>query len=201
MSSLAFFREAYYSFYRAIVPIRCWADFGCGCGRTLPWIVEALPAAEVTGVDVDEDAIEWCRRNLRRVAFERTAFLPPLRFPPDSFDLIYCISVFTHLDSNAQHLWLAEFRRILRPGGALVLTVHGARAREGLNKANREELDRAGLLHLRSTKLEGLVPPGYHTTWHTMEHVTARFQELFEHVGYTEIPDGMQDVVTGIRSR
>jgi ubiquinone/menaquinone biosynthesis C-methylase UbiE len=39
------------------------------------------------------------------------------------FDLIYCGSVFTHIDDLAD-AWLLELRRITRPGGRIYVTVH-----------------------------------------------------------------------------
>lgn len=40
-------------------------DFGCGCGRTLRWLMESYPVTNFYGADVDAEAIEWCIRNLR----------------------------------------------------------------------------------------------------------------------------------------
>jgi SAM-dependent methyltransferase len=39
--------------------------------------------------------------------------------------LVYGISVMTHLTEGAQYAWLKELRRILKPGGICVLTIHG----------------------------------------------------------------------------
>ncbi len=41
---------------------------------------------------------------------------------------VYSVSVFTHLDERGQFDWLAEVRRVLRPGGVALLTVHGEAA-------------------------------------------------------------------------
>jgi SAM-dependent methyltransferase len=48
-----------------------------------------------------------------------------LDYANQSFDLVYVFSVFTHLDIKAQKAWRDEFRRILRPRGILILTLHG----------------------------------------------------------------------------
>src|SRR5258708_6791120 len=40
-------------------------DFGCGCGRTLQWLLRAYPKVEFHGVDVDREAIAWCRKSFR----------------------------------------------------------------------------------------------------------------------------------------
>lgn len=44
---------------------------------------------------------------------------------------MYASSVFTHFDEGAQHLWLREFKRILRPGGLALISVYGEHAFDG----------------------------------------------------------------------
>jgi SAM-dependent methyltransferase len=51
---------------------------------------------------------------------------PPLPFPAGTFGLAYAFSVFTHLPADQQRPWLLELVRVLRPGGYLVLSFHGA---------------------------------------------------------------------------
>jgi SAM-dependent methyltransferase len=52
--------------------------------------------------------------------------VPPLGFPNDTFDLIYALSVFTHLGEVGQLSWIRELRRIARPGGYVLITTHGS---------------------------------------------------------------------------
>ncbi|HAT59452.1 MAG TPA: class I SAM-dependent methyltransferase, partial [Opitutae bacterium] len=49
----------------------------------------------------------------------------PTRYRSSSFDFIYAFSVFTHLTHELQTLWMAEMRRLLKPDGLLLITVHG----------------------------------------------------------------------------
>lgn len=46
-------------------------------------------------------------------------------FPDSAFDVVYGISVFTHLSRESERFWLAELHRLLKPGGLAVMTVHG----------------------------------------------------------------------------
>jgi SAM-dependent methyltransferase len=50
-----------------------------------------------------------------------------------TFDLVYSLSVFTHLSEPLQRFWIDELARVLRPGGFLLITTHGAHYREQLS--------------------------------------------------------------------
>ena len=120
-------------------------DFGCGCGRvTRRWV--DLTGTAVHGSDPNERAVAWCRRNLPFARFEANRLAPPLAYGDGSFDLVYALSVFTHLPEELQLAWADELRRVLRPGGFLLLTTHGERYRERLDAAERRRFDDGGLV-------------------------------------------------------
>lgn len=103
-------------------------DWGCGCGRLTAHWLRKNEIADVHGCDINADAIDWCRTNLTRGKFEVVDFSPPTCYPDAHFDAIAAYSVFTHLTAPAQDQWLAEMKRILRPGGIFAASVHGASA-------------------------------------------------------------------------
>jgi SAM-dependent methyltransferase len=71
------------------------------------------------GVDIDEEAIGYCReRGLTEVRLGSAETLP---FQDGSFDLVTALDVVEHLDDDEAAL--REMRRVLRPGGNLLLTV------------------------------------------------------------------------------
>jgi SAM-dependent methyltransferase len=112
-------------------------DFGCGCGRVLRQLAEWTPEVELHGCDPDAAAVRWARRHL---AFTRCALSgrrPPLDYGDASFGLVWALSVFTHLPADDERLWLDELRRVVRPGGLLVLTLHGAANAESLAEVER----------------------------------------------------------------
>jgi SAM-dependent methyltransferase len=98
-------------------------DFGCGSGRTLRWFTENRQ--RFFGSDIDVEAIKWCKANLRGMTFTMNGSVPPLEFNTNQFDLIYAVSVFSHLDENYARLWLDELRRVAKFGGILALSIHG----------------------------------------------------------------------------
>jgi ubiquinone/menaquinone biosynthesis C-methylase UbiE len=150
-------------------------------------------------VDVDADAIAWCRQFLSQGHFVATGPAPPLPFPDEHFDVVYCLSVFTHLNESMQDVWLAELRRILRPGGVLLLTVHSKFAAQLLDAEGQRMLETCGLVHIRSQKLTSLVPDWYQTTWHSEAYIVERLSAWFSDIRYRPIPDSVQDVVLARR--
>jgi SAM-dependent methyltransferase len=114
-------------------------DFGCGCGRVTRYWSD-FPGA-VSGSDVSAKAVDWCRDNLGFASFEQNALPPPLAFHDESFDLVYALSVFTHLTTELQLAWRDELRRVLRPGGRLLLTTHGRSYVPRLDAAERERFE------------------------------------------------------------
>ena len=94
-------------------------DLGCGDGSFAEALVEA--GAKVTMADVAEGALERARRRVpdaEAVLLEEDARLP---FADDSFDLVWCGETLEHV-ADASGL-AAETRRVLRPGGTLLVTV------------------------------------------------------------------------------
>lgn len=108
-------------------PIRV-LDFGAGCGRTMRFFFREAARFTCYACDVDRRAIAYLKEDVPFVEAEATGTVPPLPYPSSHFDLVYSISVFTHLDRGAFAAWLKEIHRVSRPGGAFLVTLHGERA-------------------------------------------------------------------------
>lgn len=169
-------------------------DFGCGCGRTMRWLVDRYPQTAFFGTDVDATSVGWCQKHLKASVCTNMS-VPPLPFAGGIFDFVYAISVFTHLDEELQQAWLVEMHRVLRPGGVLLVTVHGAGAQQELNERDAGILRAQGLLVKRSSKLRGIHPEWYQTTFHAEEYVRRRFSGLFALRAYNQRGLGYQDLV------
>ena len=155
-------------------------EFGCGCGRvTRHW--RDLPQVAVVGSDHDRGAIRWCRRHLPFARFDVNGLVPPLVYPGGRFALVYALSVLTHLPEPLQLAWRDELARVLRPGGHLLLTLHGARYEDRLTAEERAAF-RAGRLVVRRPELAGT---NLCTVFHPEAYVRERLAaglELLEHV-------------------
>jgi SAM-dependent methyltransferase len=100
-------------------------DFGCGAGRTLRHFAAEAQTAEIWGVDIDATSIELLRETVSPpFQVMSSDYMPPLDLDGGSFDLIWSISVFTHLTDNSLP-WLCELHRLLKPGGLLIATYMG----------------------------------------------------------------------------
>jgi SAM-dependent methyltransferase len=94
-------------------------DYGCGSGYGSALIAET--AARVTGVDVAEDAVAFARDRFKRdnLDYRRVAPDGPLPFEDAAFDTVLSFQVLEHIADPS--LYLSEIRRVLTPGGRLVL--------------------------------------------------------------------------------
>ncbi|MGH2963016.1 MAG: class I SAM-dependent methyltransferase [Solirubrobacterales bacterium] len=98
-------------------------DFGVGCGRVARYWVDL--DTDVHGCDYNPGLVEWCQENLPHVTAVTNRLDPPLPYDDGRFDLVYSLSVFTHLTEALQRPWSAELRRVTRSGGHVLFTVIG----------------------------------------------------------------------------
>ena len=148
-------------------------DFGCGCGRVIRhW----AGRADLHGCDRDADAIRWCREHLPSARFEQQGADPPLPYPDGRFAAISAISVFTHLPEGSQAPWRNELRRVLAPGGLLVLTTHGEQYTDRLSSEERKRFE-AGRLVVRRA---GAAGTNLCTAFHPERYLREVLAEGFE---------------------
>jgi SAM-dependent methyltransferase len=123
-------------------------DFGCGAGRTLRHFLAEAERGELWGADIDAASVEWLQAELcpplNAMRCERE---PPLGLEYATFDLIWAVSVFTHLTDNSIP-WLLELHRLLKPEGLLIATFMGRWHSESLLNEPWDE-DRIGMNVLR----------------------------------------------------
>jgi SAM-dependent methyltransferase len=182
-------------------------DFGCGCARMDRWLIKAATSSELHGCDIDEQAIAWDQANLPDMHFVRNDYEPPLPYADEFFDLIINHSVFTHIDERMQDLWLAELRRVLKPGGIALLSIHGPRAFAVTADATRFEGD-TSVVWRRAVEQKGILfieaddhvgssfPDYYHSTFHAPWYVFEHWSEWFTVLAYLQKADlGFQDIV------
>jgi len=91
-------------------------DVGCGTGANLLMLSQY---GDAEGVDLSEDALAFCReRGLDKVRLGAGEELP---YEDGTFDLVTAFDVVEHMDDDLAGL--REMRRVLRPGGRVLLFV------------------------------------------------------------------------------
>jgi SAM-dependent methyltransferase len=96
-------------------------DFGCGHGRVARYLRAAFPHAELAVCDYDPTGVAWCVEHFGCRAIAEPA--------PESFDLVWLGSVFTHLPPAISERVLAAAAGALRTNGVLVFTSQGRYSR------------------------------------------------------------------------
>jgi len=130
-------------------------DWGCGPGR----IIRHLPlvinnGCTFYGTDYNEQSIAWCSEHIPEVHFNTNQLEAKLPYESDFFDVIYGISIFTHLSESMHYNWFNELYRILKPGGILFLTTQGANFLVKLNQTEKKNFQ-SGKLVVRGKVKEG----------------------------------------------
>lgn len=152
-------------------------DFGVGCGRMLRWLATTYPSLKLTGIDIDDEAIDWLRQNYSRFGqFEVAPHHPPTNLPSGAYDIIYGISVFTHLPHTMQFAWLEELKRLARPGGHVLLSVRDA---PDTSSNEVKAAISSGGIAVTGDTTDGL-PAFYRTTYHSRAYIEREWSRYFQ---------------------
>jgi ubiquinone/menaquinone biosynthesis C-methylase UbiE len=173
-------------------------DFGCGCGRIIRAFRTILAAKQLYGTDIDPDAIAWLKDNCKGMAeFSVNPHLPPASYADNMFDLIFSVSIFTHLPEDMQFGWLNELKRIAKSGAYLILTTHGEKQYPGLTSKSLKVFEEKGFYYDADLDWapEGL-PSFYKVAFHSEEYIRREWSKYFNILNF--VPKGLdhsQDII------
>lgn len=105
------------SFLRFVGPRGLVLDLGCGAGRDMAWM-EAQGIA-VVGADLSAGMLAQAQARVRGPLAQMD--MRKLAFPTQCFQGVWCMASLLHLPKSEAPVALGEMRRVLTPGGALVL--------------------------------------------------------------------------------
>jgi ubiquinone/menaquinone biosynthesis C-methylase UbiE len=142
-------------------------DIGCGGGRTLGRLAEQAPRGHTVGIDYSEDSLAVTRRINRRLVLDgrislAQATVSALPFANAVFDLATAVETFYFWPDT--HGDLAEVRRVLRPGGELVMIA-------GMYRGSR--FDRRNMMFEKAGNLTSLT--------------VDEFEEALASAGYSDV--------------
>jgi SAM-dependent methyltransferase len=150
-------------------------DFGCGSARVLRHFESEAQRGTFAGSDIDEASIAWDNAHLNPpFRFFSNAVAPPLAAEAASLDLVWAMSVFTHI-TDLWSDWLTELHHRLAPGGILIASFLGEGMWEALVQEPYPE-DEVGMAVLHHW--EGPDAWVFHSEWWLREHWGRAFDVL-----------------------
>ncbi|MBN1263539.1 MAG: class I SAM-dependent methyltransferase [Candidatus Pacebacteria bacterium] len=156
------------------------------------WFEQAMlkkGAREVVGIDVNQAFVKMARKAVTQAKFLKMSALK-LNFPSDRFDLVTILDVTEHLPKNQGKACFQEIKRVLKPGGRVLISVPSYRLgtdfldpawyfghRHYSSKQLKEKVNQVGLRVLK-TETKGSV-------W---EILSLNLLYFFKHFLRTEVP-------------
>lgn len=150
-------------------------DVASGTGRFLTFVKDNYPKLDVTALDLSQPYLAEARRNLSPWSGVNAVLAPAekLPFADASQDVVTCIYLFHELPAKVRAQAAAEFARVLKPGGLVVLV-------DSLQLGDKPRFD--GLLRL--------FPVAFHEPYYA-QYIAADLQGLFTGAGLE--PDGTEN--------
>ena len=115
-------------------------EIGCGCGRTALALAKILNNGNFVGMDIEKKSLESCQNNpiftCKKFRFDYldvqndeynpqgkySANTYQFPYPSEEFDVIFLVSVFTHMLTDDVKNYIAEISRMLKPRGICMIT-------------------------------------------------------------------------------
>lgn len=95
-------------------------DFGCGAGRSLPYLARYFPNAELWGYDVSEESLK-----IAAVRAPKVKLLSDWRaIAPTTFDIIFASNVFHHIPQDQREPALRQCHSLLAQHGQVLMFEH-----------------------------------------------------------------------------
>jgi SAM-dependent methyltransferase len=99
-------------------------DFPCGYGRVLRFLRVMFPDANISCAEIDKSALDFCHKTFFTNPIKSKTTFNDINLP-EKFDLIWCGSLFTHINEEAASNLLRFFYNHLSDNGLCVFTTHG----------------------------------------------------------------------------
>jgi SAM-dependent methyltransferase len=171
-------------------------EWGCGVARIVRHIPDLIDKNSIVfGIDINEEMINWNLANIPNVNFKKNDYYPPALFDNDEFNVVFALSVFTHIEVKFQSKWLAEIHRIISDDGIFLFTTHGKKYEINLDEKGKEVLDNQGALTI-DYKQKGHRMMSSYNSYESFKILVEDYFEILEYYSGAEYPEkvGGQDL-------
>lgn len=151
---------------------RSFLEFASGHGRFTRHLVKALGAERVVVSDVVADSVDFARVAFGVEGFVSAAVPEDVRWDKQH-DVVFVLSLFSHLPASTWSRWLRRIYDMVTPGGVLVFTTHG----EAAVRKQDVSLDADGYFFTPSSESTAIDAQEYGTTFTSEAFVRARIAE------------------------
>lgn len=170
-------------------------EIGCGCGRTGFALSRILDNGNFVGMDIEKKSLESCKQNplfIRKkfrfdyLDVQNDEYNPEgenradsYKFPYDSneFDVIFLVSVFTHMLTDDVKNYIAEISRMLKPGGICMVTTFLMDKGRQTNGFSFPHNDKE---HYFYNQVMPEVAVGYYSKFYTTQFASSGLKHMYE---------------------
>ena len=147
-------------------------EFASGHGRFTRHLVKALGAGRVVVSDVVADSVDFAREVFEVKGFVSAAVPEDVAWS-EQHDVVFVLSLFSHLPPSTWSRWLRRIYEMVAPGGVLVFTTHGTEAarKQGVT------LDAEGYFFTPSSESNAIDGQEYGTAFTSEAYVRTRIAE------------------------
>lgn len=158
---------------RSLVRCTSFLEFASGYGRLTRHLAKFPGAGKVSVSDVMPGAIEFCQQRFGVSGFPSSPEPEKVAFP-QQYEVVFVLSLFSHLPKSTWSQWLLALYGAVAPGGCLIFTTHG----ESVATQSGVELDNQGFFFVPSSESDHLANEQYGTTITSVDFVEREISRL-----------------------
>jgi len=153
--------------------VKSYCDFACGFGRTTRFFIQQIPIENVTVADISADAVAFQKEQFGVKGFVSSKLSSDLSGDGHrDFDLMTVNSLFSHFNHDYWTKWLEALLDLMRPGGIILFSTHGAKAfnkrNDGQKKKMMAESPETGFYFWARNETLGRLEENYYGTSYVM---------------------------------
>jgi 2-polyprenyl-3-methyl-5-hydroxy-6-metoxy-1,4-benzoquinol methylase len=157
---------------KPLLKARSFLEFASGHGRFTRHLVKALTASRVTVSDVVCDAVEFSTHTFGVAGFQSSLIPEQVQFQ-SQYDVVFVLSLFSHLPKSTWSRWLKCLYASVAPGGVMVFSTHGLKAAQH----DSVTLDADGFFFAPSSESQAIDVEQYGTTFTSEAYVLTQIEQ------------------------